>query len=138
MAEWSGVLDDRTAVSSPWEISKILLVHPEARLLADRESRFLIRHHSVFLPLAKLVQAIRTMNVLNLSYFQKQDIIAGAAAVHSSLTDGGVWILGRTRKEDPTDRNCVTLFEKRNDRFVVLRRINGGSEVESIVDGFRS
>ncbi len=138
MAEWSGVLDDRTVVSSPWEISKILLVHPEARLLANRESRFLIRQHSVFLPLAKPVQAIRTMNVLNLSYFQKQDMIAGAAAVHSSLTDRGVWILGRTRKEDQTDRNCVTLFEKRCDRFVVLRRINGGSEVESIVADFRS
>jgi hypothetical protein len=138
LAKWSSVLDDRTSVHSAWEIGKILLVHPEARLLAQRESRFLIRHHSVFLPLAKPVQVIRTMNILNLSYFSKQDMLAGAAAVHSSLMDGGMWILGRTHEEDRSGRNCVTLFEKRGDRFVVLQRINGGSEIEPIVADFRS
>jgi hypothetical protein len=75
---------------------KIPLIHPKALAFRQECGRFDIRRHSAFEPLDKPVHVIRTMNILNLTYFSRRDLTAGIRAVFDSLVEGGVWIVGRT------------------------------------------
>lgn len=115
----------------PFEIRKLSLIHPDvAELCSDR---FRIRQHSVFESLAEPVDAIRTMNIFNRSYFEAGALRLGAAAVEVSLKPGGVWIVGRTVAEKPA-KNNATIFRKASNGWQVLLRVGEGSEVEPLIE----
>ena len=118
---------------TPWEVEEISLIHPLARRLAAQGPRFEIQQHSVFKPLDSPCHAIRTMNIFNRGYFDELTLKTGAASVFDSLIEGGIWVVGRTTEETRPPRNSVSVFQKSGSAFKLLKRINGGSEIEDLV-----
>lgn len=128
--QWAG-FDDPTEYWIPSGRIRILpLVHPEARAVQRQIPRFRIVLHSALMPLEEPVDVIRTMNIYHCRYFEDADLAKGARAVFDSLVPGGIWILGRTTEEKNPIRNEVSIFRRTESGFVVLDRLNGGSELE--------
>jgi len=114
-------------------LRKLPLVHPRALALARSGAPFAIRRHSVFEPAPALCHVIRSMNILNLAYFSEQQLAQAARSAIASLHPGGIWIVGRTIRENPPEHD-VSLFRKRSAESVeLIERIGAGSEIGSIV-----
>jgi len=117
----------------PWTVERISLIHPRARFMRATDSRFKIRYHSVFTPLPAPCNAIRTMNIFNLGYFNESKLLQGIHAVFDSLTDGAIWVVGRTTEETRPSQNRASIFQKKGRSFFLRSRINGGAEIEDLV-----
>ena len=113
-----------------YRIDKISCIHPEARSLCLREPQFTIFERSVFERTPGL-SVLRTMNILNLAYFSRDQIGDGIQAAFDSLKPGGLWIVGRTLQESYT--NHVTFFRRTETKWEILERIGDGSEIEALV-----
>ncbi len=116
-----------------WRVRKIPFAHPEARELARRNSRFQIRVRSVFDATAEGSDVIRTMNILNSSYFSEQELTTAVNAIFQSMRPGGLWIAGRTLEEDLS--NHVSLLRRGDRRWEVVERIGRGWELERLALG---
>ena len=119
-----------TANVQPFALRRLPLVHPEAVELLG--PGFGIRRHSIFAALDTPVDVIRTMNILNRTYFPEARLREAIAAVERSLKPGGIWIVGRTVRDDPPE-NEVTIFRRGETGWQVLRRVGPGSEIEPLV-----
>lgn len=108
----------------------ISCVHPEARMLQKATPHFRFVARSVFQPTAAGCDVLRTMNILNRSYFSPQKLEEGARAIFDSVVPGGLWIVGRTLEEDFS--NHATLFRRLPDGWEVLDRIGKGSDIEEV------
>ena len=128
--EWLDSESDTLSLP-PYRLRKLPMVHPEAAAFRARNGRFSIVRHSAFDALPQPVDVIRSMNIYNISYFDSAQLAAGARAVWRSLRPGGLWIVGRTWREQPPSHN-VSFFEKTNAGFELVRRYGKGSEIESI------
>jgi hypothetical protein len=113
-----------------YRIDKISCVHPEAMSLSKKDLRFSIQPRSVF-DRSFGVDVLRTMNILNLAYFENETLIDSIQAAFQSVRPGGLWIVGRTHEEDR--KNHVTFFERTEKQWQVLERIGNGSEIEQLV-----
>jgi len=132
-AEWNGCYRDSEWISvPPFTLRMLPLIHPEVLQLS--EPGFRIYQHSIFDPLSEPVDVIRTMNILNRAYFSEQRLRDAAAAVEASLKLGGVWIVGRTLRENPP-RHDATVFRRLPRGWNTLARIGAGSEMEALVKG---
>ncbi|HEX4137096.1 MAG TPA: hypothetical protein VHY84_20970 [Bryobacteraceae bacterium] len=130
-AEWLDS-DNESLSKPPFTARKLPMVHPEAALFRVRNARFSIARHSAFDVLPQPVDVIRSMNIYNLSYFEPPRLREGAEAVRLSLKPGGLWIVGRTWQEAPPSHN-VSILEKTEAGFKLVRRYGEGSEIESLV-----
>lgn len=113
-----------------YRVRRISCVHPRAVALAARDSRFQVRTRSVFEITPQACDVLRTMNILNHSYFTGDELTSATNAVFDSLRVGGLWIVGRTWEEDL--RNHATFFMRREDGWQVLGRTGNGSEIEQL------
>jgi len=129
--DWLGG-DGQTLEQPPYRFRKILLIHPQADALRRRSSRFTVRKHSAFDPLAEPADVIRTMNIFNPSYFDKTRLSDGARNVWRSLRPGGIWIVGRTWQDNPP-RHRASVFQRQDGGFQLLERYEDGSEIDDIV-----
>lgn len=123
--------DNPTFETEGLRVSTLPIVHPEAEALRQSDGRFRIERHSVFEPRAAAVDAIRTMNIFNLAYFQREKLTEGISAVWRSLRPGGIWIVGRTVSENPLENN-FSVLEKNERGFDLLKRDSRGSEIEAL------
>jgi hypothetical protein len=89
-----------------------------------------VRTRSVFEITPQACDVLRTMNILNHSYFTGDELTSATNAVFDSLRVGGLWIVGRTWEEDL--RNHATFFMRREDGWQVLGRTGNGSEIEQL------
>lgn len=121
-----------------WKRQLLSLVHPEARQLAAQDSRFRIQQHSLFDTASQPVEVLRTMNVLNNIYMDRATMERGVRAIHGSLVKNGLWIVGRTTEERVKKVNQVTLYERSENGFKRIDQLNGGSEIEPVVEGWRA
>ena len=112
-----------------FKLRSIPYIHPEARALSRENPRLSFSLRSVFERTPGECQVLRTMNILNPSYFSSAQLAEGIAAVFDSLTPGGLWIVGRTMEENFS--NHATIFKKGADGWRVLERIGKGWELES-------
>lgn len=122
-----------TAERQGWRVRKIPFAHPEARELARRNSSFEIRVRSVFDITAEGSDVIRTMNILNSSYFSEEQLKEAVNAILRSLRPGGLWIAGRTLEEDLS--NHVSLLWRGDRAWEVVERIGRGWELERLALG---
>jgi hypothetical protein len=113
---------------------KVPLVHPEVEAFRRSSKAFEICRHSAFDALPRPCHVIRTMNIFHLGYFPREELSKGARAVWKSLLPGGVWIVGRTTCEDPPEYGVSVLVKERN-RFRLLHRYGGASEIEELALG---
>lgn len=115
-----------------FQFRKISVTHPEAENFARTDPRFTVRQHSAFDSLAEPVDVIRTMNIFNNGYFPPERLTEGARAVWRSLAPGGVWIVGRTVRQDPPHHQ-VSYFTRTESGFELIERVDKGSEIEALV-----
>jgi hypothetical protein len=82
-------------------------------------------------PFEKCFHVVRAANVLNRHYFSDETLVRMALNLRARLTHHSILIVCRT---DDDDVNHGTVFRLNEaDRFDVVCRINGGSEIESLV-----
>jgi hypothetical protein len=112
-------------------VRKIPFTHPLARKLAHSDSRFRLVQKSVFDDAPASCDVLRTMNILNLSYFSVAELESGARAAHRSLTPGGLWIIGRTSME--TNTNHASILVRTEGGWELHSRLGEGSEIEKVV-----
>lgn len=115
--------------SGGYRTAPISCIHPEAREL-EKSGRFRFEARSIFDRTPKACEVLRTMNILNRSYFSSERLAEAARGIFDSLVPGGIWIAGRTLEEDFS--NHVTFFRRLDDRWEVLERIGNGLEIEEI------
>ncbi|MBV9297027.1 MAG: hypothetical protein JO145_15755 [Acidobacteriaceae bacterium] len=131
-ASWEDPLSRDPVHRNGYRMRKLPLIHPEALHLAQNDARFLIRRQSVFDTLDDPCHAIRSMNIFNRAYFSEEQLALGARAVISSLLPGGIWIAGRTIREDPAAHE-VTIFRKTDSGILdIVERVGPGSEIEPV------
>jgi hypothetical protein len=132
-ASWVDDLSDTSALEvMGFRLRKLPLVHPRALTAARTASSFVIVRQSVFDAAPKQSHVIRTMNVLNKSYFPPSQLLQGTRAISASLLPGGIWILGRTIDDAPPIHHVSILQKDPSGSMKVLKRIGQGSEIESI------
>src|SRR5579862_1288722 len=74
---------------------------------------------------------VRAANILNRSYFSEDELLSILNNLRSTLCSGGILIVCRT---DDSGRTDGTVFRLSKDGlFEIIERINGGSEIESLV-----
>jgi hypothetical protein len=129
--EWLNDFSNQNAMRREnFILRKLLLIHPQAARLAQRDSRFSIRCQSVFEKSAKPCHVIRSMNILNRAYFSEELLARGVQSIGASLEPGGLWIVGRTVSEDPPTHEVTVFRKEHNGSLQVLERIGPGSEIE--------
>ncbi len=114
-------------------VRPISCIHPEAVRFSKTHPGFYFRVRSVFDRTPGACDVLRTMNILNLSYFSRAQLSEAAAAVFDSLAPGGIWIVGRTTEDDFT--NHATIFRRSDSGWTVLERVGSGSEIEDLALG---
>jgi hypothetical protein len=100
--------------------------------LTSRRDVELVRH-SIFdtHPLwAQSFDLVRVANLLNLSYFDQEQLSLGIANAASWVRPGGLLAICRTNAEG---RNNATLFRRKDSGLGVVERLGSGSEVEDAV-----
>ncbi len=128
----STVTEDRIVDANGWQIRKLPLVHPEALELARQDSRFSIRSHSAFAQAEQRCHVIRTMNIYNRAYFPEDRLREGVRAVLGSLTDDGIWVVGRTADEAATSHNATVFRKEEGGTLEIVERVGLGSEIEEL------
>src|SRR5262249_37915366 len=121
---------------APFVYRKIPMIHPAAEALRQSTPAFCVQRHSVFDPLAQPADVIRTMNILNVLYFDRDRLTAAARNVWQSLKPSGVWIVGRTIEEEPPLHHTSVMMRTPKG-FQLLDRQAGKSEVEDLALGLR-
>lgn len=114
-----------------YRVRAIPCVHPRAAALAARDPRFRLRTRSVFEVTPQSCHVLRTMNILNRSYFADWQLETAASAAFDSVREGGLWIVGRTWEDDFS--NHATFFLRGSNAWQFLGRIGDGSELEELV-----
>ena len=114
-----------------YTVRRFPYVHPRARSLMRRfPDHFQFVRRSVFDRTPEACCALRTMNILNRSYFSAEQLREACAAIHASVQPGGIWIVGRTREQDLT--NHVSLLGRTPGGWELLERIGEGAEIEDL------
>jgi hypothetical protein len=116
-------------------LTRIPYIHPAALAFSKRNRRFQLHTQSVFDITPNACDVLRTMNILNSSYFSQEQLTHGIEAAYHSLRPGGLWIIGRTLEEDFT--NHVTFFDRQDAGWEVRERIGRGSELEAMILAWR-
>lgn len=73
---------------------------------------------------------VRVMNLLNLAYFSEQRLLIALKNISLSIKNGGILLIGRT---DKNGINNASFFEKQQNRFKLIKRINNGTEIQKLV-----
>jgi hypothetical protein len=115
---------------------RISLVNP----LARREPAITIRQFDCFArdeTLAGQISAIRASNVLNLGYFSPAQITDAVGHFHCYLLDGGCLVVSRNADQSDRETENGSVWRKEADRFRLIEDFGSGSEIKSVVDGWR-
>jgi len=127
---WRSVPDTSVVEHKGWHFRQIPLVHP--KVLSTRNERFRVVEADAFLPSRFKYDVIRAMNLFQKNIFPTEKLRIGINSVFSSLSEGGLFILGKTVESEGA-RNDVSIFQKMSGRFVLIEKIGMGSELESLV-----
>jgi hypothetical protein len=121
----------------PFIFRKISMIHPTAEALRHSTQAFRIQRHSVFDPLALPADVVRTMNILNVAYFDRDRLAQAARNVWQSLKPDGIWIVGRTIEENPPLHHASVMI-RTPQGFQLLERHVEKSEVEDLALALRA
>lgn len=119
-----------SARGETYRVSTIPFVHPNALQFSKRNPQFQLQTRSVFECLPGSCHVLRTMNILNASYFSTDRLVQGINAAFHSLKEDGIWIVGRTLEKDFS--NHATIFRREQSGWTVLERVGRGSEIEEL------
>jgi len=119
-------------MTSNHEVMKLPLLSRECLSLLKHDPHFCFEVTDILQPLDGTADVIRAANILHGQYFRPHDIRTALRNCLHALSDGGMFILGRSPTDDPTAVRA-TIFTKRTGGVDAIARLNGGSESELLV-----
>jgi hypothetical protein len=114
----------------------LLLFSPKALELASRDDRFQLGQHDLLEPFKKPVHIIRAMNILNPSYFSKNEFSIVINRLYQGIEDGGLLMTGSNQEADSLVHGG--LYQKNGHTFKKLLQSGNGSPVEHLILGFKA
>ncbi len=119
----------------PQNCESFLLYHPELlRLIRANQVKQI--DFDILAPLDGATQKydyIRCMNLLNRSYFDEADLLAGLGNLVATLDENGVLQVGRS---DESEGNNVSFFQRKGDRLDLVEQVRSGTEIADIIQRF--
>lgn len=115
---------------------EILLFAPDVLKLASTDERFKLDKLDVIKPISAKYDALRAMNVLNVSYFTKEELNQIIANIFYALSEGGVFITGSNQNAGSTVHGGV--FLKRKNSFERVINSGNGSVINDLITKFHS
>lgn len=113
-----------------YTVQPISLIHPEARTFERHEPRFRVLRRSVFDRSGSPCHALRTMNILNRSYFNEIQLREAVKIAFTNVVPGGIWIVGRTTED--TFKNHGSILRRGERQWEIVERFGNGSEIENL------
>jgi hypothetical protein len=83
------------------------------------------------------VAAVRASNVLNLGYFGLPQLYRAVGHLHEYLREGGCLVVSRNHDHAPGAPENGSVWLKDGHRFRWVKDFGAGSEIKSVVDGWR-
>jgi hypothetical protein len=114
------------------EVMKLPLLSRECIALLKHDPHFRYELADILQPLQGTADVIRAMNILHDQYFCPDYIRTALRNCLDALAEDGMLIVGRSPTDDPA-AVTATIFAKQPSGIDAIARLNGGSEIESLV-----
>jgi hypothetical protein len=120
-----------------WLDTAISLVNPLARGQPDLTMMELdcLRHDASLL---SRISAVRVSNVLNLGYFDLEQISEAVGNFHAYLRDGGCLVISRNTDRPLGETEDGSVWIKEPARFRWVEDFGAGADVKNLVDSWQS
>lgn len=114
----------------------LTLFAPRAQSLAASDERFRLVQFDILNPepLGRGVDVLRAMNVLNHSYFTRDEFRRILHGFHKTLAPGGLLVTGSN--QDPGSTVNGGLYARTNEGFERIWRSGSGSPIEDLIVSF--
>jgi hypothetical protein len=115
-----------------------LLFCHQAIALSQNDKRFHLEQHDLLkaLPVKNSIDIFRAMNILNPSYFSRQEFETILTHIYDGLTKQGLFITGSNEESNTTVNGGI--FQKTLTGFEKVGHSGTGSAIESIISNYRS
>lgn len=117
------------------QAKELMLFAPQVLRNAEKDKRFILEQHDLLQPFAQQAHIIRAMNVLNLSYFSKNEFIKIIDYIYAALKEGGLLITGSNQEAGTVVHGGV--YQKSSNRFQKIKQFGEGSLVEHLILEFK-
>lgn len=111
--------------------NEIFLMGEDTLLLAAKDMRFNLEQYDLLQPFKKSYDIIRAMNVLNTSYFTKDEFTQILQNIHAGLNDKGLFIHGSNQNADSIVNGGI--YKKTNQGFELLHSSGDGSHLANLL-----
>lgn len=110
---------------------KLLLLHPKVLNKIKNEEIKFINYDIFNTKVYNKFTFIRVMNILNLGYFNENQIIRALENIFISLKNEGVILIGRTNSNNI---NNASFFKKKDSKLILLEDVNDGTEIKHLIE----
>ncbi|MDR1267340.1 MAG: hypothetical protein LBJ70_03095 [Holosporales bacterium] len=114
---------------------EIFLFCPEALRLSSEDKHFFLEEQSILRPLKRSSHVIRAMNLLNLSYFTKEEFLRALRSMHAALFDNGFLIVGSNQDAGTPVHGGI--YRKSSSGFEEMRRFGNGPPIAETIALFK-
>jgi len=112
------------------ERTRIDLLCCECRANCASKNNFRFIRYDIFSPPTERFDVIRAMNVLNLVYFSREDLLKAIGNIMASLDEGGLFITGSNLEPGTTVNGGI--YRKSRGRLEKLEVSGNGSQVDDL------
>lgn len=122
----------KTFSTDEFEIARIPLLSKKVINKCTEKSDFRFFRHDIFKETSESFDVVRAMNILNLAYFDRNQISIIRNNIFNKLNENGLFIVGRT-PDDGDNETRASVFVKKDQGLHLLADYHGGSEVREII-----
>jgi hypothetical protein len=115
------------------EVVKVPLLSAECLALCERSGDFHFETLDVLEPFGRQAEIVRAMNIITPSHFREAELRRALRHCLAALSADGVLVLGRSPTDEAADVGA-TIYGRQGAALQVLERINGGAEVEGLIE----
>ncbi len=113
---------------------ELMLFAPSALNRARTDQRFILGTHNLLQPFNRQYHIIRAMNVLNISYFTKNEFFQVLRNIHSGLLNDGLFITGSNQDAGSLVNGGV--YKKTANGFEQIWQSGTGSPIANYISQF--
>jgi len=117
------------------ERSRVDLLCYECRANCASKDNFRFISYDIFSPPTERFDVIRAMNVLNLIYFSREDLMKAVTNIFLSLEEGGLFITGSNLEAGTRVNGGI--YKKSGGRLEKLEGSGNGSQVDDLIQAIR-
>jgi len=119
--------------ASGYDVMRLPLLSADTLDLMEAQHRFRFEVADVLEPMKRPADLIRAMNILTPLHMPAPALRHAARNCLANLNPGGIFVIGRSVSDDP-DLTRATVYRRDDGALVPVRRLNGGAEIERLVE----